>query len=423
MPCPAGPQAQIWQFQGTEAQDSAKACCCALGQALGRKGDWPPPLPCLAGLPPETFHHEPGFLATRARAHGEGFWGKSSPKPALRGHTRPAEEGCWAEMGGGDLPGRGWGPGEAGERSSGRQSSPGSTFHLSPARRQPWARHSPPESFTAWWWGRGWWSSSAIGGAGIGAGDKTQYAPLGTRGEGCESARPSPGHRERGTPLRPPEVRARSPGRSFGALVPLTPWPLASSLALSLPLRTSASPPGLGALVPPKAPPDASAPLDRGPRRRRRARPALRPPQPVTCTPESGARTRAPPLPPATAGPSQTRGAADGARLSLPPADSPLEAGPRWGRTEGRSWARKSGTRLAGAPQVARLAEPDAAGGRAPAGSSGAGKGASGPAHRPMLLPPGLDPPTSCSPRPLEVPRGLYTLCHVGHASKAEDPS
>lgn len=134
----------------------------------------------------------------------------------------------------------------------------------------------------------------------------------------------------------------------------------ASSLALSLPLRTSASPPGLGAPVPPKAPPDASAPLDRGPRRRRRARPALRPPQPVTCTPEPGARTRAPPLPPATAGPSQTRGAADGARLSLPPADSPLEAGPRWGRTEGRSWARKSGTRLAGAPQVARLAERDA---------------------------------------------------------------
>lgn len=197
----------------------------------------------------------------------------------------------------------------------------------------------------------------------------------------------------------------------------------ASSLALSLPLRTSASPPGLGAPVPPKAPPDASAPLDRGPRRRRRARPALRPPQPVTCTPEPGARTRAPPLPPATAGPSQTRGAADGARLSLPPADSPLEAGPRWGRTEGRSWAGKSGTRLAGAPQVARLAEPYAAGGRAPAGSSGAGKGASGPAHRLMLLPPGLDPPTSCSPLPLEVPRGLYTLCHVGHASKAEDPS
>lgn len=252
------------------------------------------------------------------------------------------------------------------------------------------------------------WSSSAI--VGVGAGDKTQYAPLRTRGEGCESARPSPGHRERGTPLRPPEVRARSPGRSFGALVPLTPWPLASPLELSLPLRTSASPPGLGEPVPPKAPPDASAPLDRGARRRRRARPALRPPQPVTCTPEPGARTRAPPLPPATAGRSQIRGAADGARLSLPPADSPLEAGPRWGRTEGRSWARKSGTRLAGAPQAVRWAGPDAAGGRARAGSRGAGKGASRPAHRLMLIPHGLDPPTSCSPRPLEVPLGS-TLC------------
>ena len=109
-PCPAGPQAQIWQFQGTEAQDSAKA----LGKALDSKGDWPPPtVPWLAGLPPETFHDKPAFLATRARALGEGFWGKqlgrrkSSPEPAPRGHTRPGEGGCWAEMGRGDLPG--WG--------------------------------------------------------------------------------------------------------------------------------------------------------------------------------------------------------------------------------------------------------------------------------------------------------------------------
>lgn len=47
-PCPAGPQAQIWQFQGTEAQNSAKA----LGKALDPKGDLPPHPPALARRPP-----------------------------------------------------------------------------------------------------------------------------------------------------------------------------------------------------------------------------------------------------------------------------------------------------------------------------------------------------------------------------------
>ena len=171
----------------------------------------------------------------------------------------------------------------AAERSSGRRSSPGSAVHFSPARRQPWARLLPRPSQPGGGDGGGVVLLSYRG-AWCGGQDAVRAAPD-TR-EGLTSARPSPDHRERGTFPRPPGVRSRSPGRSFGTLVPLTPWPLQSPLALSLPLQTSASPPGLGAPVPPKAPPDASAPPDRGPRRRRRARPAPRLPLPVTCTRE-----------------------------------------------------------------------------------------------------------------------------------------
>lgn len=147
--CPAGPQAQIWQFQGTEAQDSAKAGCCALGEALGRKGDWPPPLPWLACLPPETFHDEPAFLATRARGHGAlRILGETAGSLEIQPGAGAGTAGAHAAWGRGLLGRDGWrrspwqGVGARGGsrlflRSSGRQSSPGSTFHLSPARRQP----------------------------------------------------------------------------------------------------------------------------------------------------------------------------------------------------------------------------------------------------------------------------------------------
>lgn len=193
-------------------------------------------------------------------------------------------------MGGGDLPGWGWGPGVAAERSSGRRSSPGSAVHFSPARRQPWARHSPPRSITAWWWGREWGGAPQLSG-GLVRGTRRSTRRSGHEGrpvkalglaQTTESAGPSC--------VRPKSDRDPQAGAS-GL------WSRSlRGLWLSLPLQTSASPSGLGAPVPPKAPPDASAPLDRGPRRRRRARPALRLPLPVTCTREPrspGAPTRA----------------------------------------------------------------------------------------------------------------------------------
>ena len=88
-------------------------------------------------------------------------------------------------MGGGDLPGRGWGPGVAADCSSvppGGRALPGARFtSTGSAPTLGKALSSPVHYSLVVGAGVGWSSSSIVG---VGAGDKTQYAPLRTRGGG-----------------------------------------------------------------------------------------------------------------------------------------------------------------------------------------------------------------------------------------------
>ena len=107
------------------------------GKATGR-----PHCPWLAGLPPEIFHDEPAFLATRARAHGAlRILGETAGSLEILPGAGAGTAGAHAAWGRGLLGRDGWrrspwqrlgarGGSRLFLRSSGRQSSPGSTFHL-----------------------------------------------------------------------------------------------------------------------------------------------------------------------------------------------------------------------------------------------------------------------------------------------------
>ena len=174
-------------------------------------------------------------------------------------------------------------------------------------------------------------------------GGKTQSAPPLMCGKGSKALGPARVTESAGrlTALRgSARGQTKIPGPEFWGFGPGSPGGLWQARSLSLPLRTSVSPPGLGARRPPKLRVDRRlrwflppvGPRPPGPLRRRRTTPELRPPQPGICTQELGAETRtstsaghcrlrargaAPP-----AGRGAGTGSGGGARLSLRAADS-----------------------------------------------------------------------------------------------------